>query len=193
VEEGPTGLPNEDEADAVIAPVPADEVEGTAEFVELIEVMPCAMSEVGRSACWLYMDELEGPPLAYEKVSVSSSVVQLVEVDPTMPAAVEEAGDGMQFSWKPTKPGRLDHDSQYGVVVCDGEAPLEVMVSRLIVGKVVGGIGTTVSVWGSKVWVTVTVTGTGQAHPEDVGGVPAAYIVRVTAGGPVYEFTSETF
>ena len=156
-------------------PVLADGVETITECVELPELMPCAMSEVGREACWLYIDEL-GPPLVCENVSVSNSAVQLVEVEETILVVVEEAGGGMQFSWKPTKPGRLNHDWQYEVVVSDAEAPLEVTVLKLVVVFGMGGIGTTVSVWESKacVMVTVTVTGPGQVHPEDVGAVPAA-------------------
>lgn len=164
-------MPKEDDVETVIVPIATDELAG--ETRELTGVMPCAISEVGRDAAWLYMDEV-GAELVCETVSVSNSVVQLVGVDSAIPAVVEEVGEGMQFSWKPTNPGRLGHDWQYGDVVSAADPPLEVTVMTLVVIVVVCGSGTTVSVCGSNVWVTVTVIGPGQAHSEAAGGVPAA-------------------
>jgi hypothetical protein len=46
----------------VIAPLATEEADWvglTNERVELMEIMPCAMSEVGREAAWLYMDDVE--------------------------------------------------------------------------------------------------------------------------------------
>jgi hypothetical protein len=80
------------------------------------------------------------------KLSVISSVMQLVEEEPVVSVVVDEAGNGTQLSWKPTNPGRLENDWQKDVLSApdNPELALPVTILRLVV--VLGGSGLRVSV-----------------------------------------------